>query len=338
MSESRLTTKRAGAGLPVALLAGVLCAAPPVSAQSDTQRGKAYPTRHVRIITAGIGTFADIATRQLAHRLTERWGQAVVVENQPTAGLTVGTALAARATPDGYTLLMADRTPLAVAPQLLKGLSYDPVKDLAPITLVALAPLLLVAHPSMPATNLQLFIQYAKQHPGTVHYASAGTGTATHIAGELLKQAAGIDIVAIQYRGGGAAAAATLSGESKVGFFAIPVVLPHVAAGKLNAYAVAGRSRFPGAPQIPTASEAGLPAFEAEQWIGMLAPSRTPAVLIARLNREIVEILQTPTMEAALVAQGAILAPGTPEDFSAFIKRETEKLKRLIQVAGIRAD
>jgi tripartite-type tricarboxylate transporter receptor subunit TctC len=319
-----------------AILAVALFGALPAFAEKASQE-TSFPTRPVRIITAGAGTFHDIATRQLAQQLGERWGRVVVVENQPAAGLTIGTSLAARATPDGYTLLMADRTSLAVAPQLYKGLTYDPVKDLEPITLAAVAPLAIVAHPSLPAGNLQELVEYAKQHPG-INYAAAGVGTAMHMAGELFKRTAGVDIVAVQYRGGSAAVTATMGGETKIAFSSLPAVLPLVNAHKLKAYAVTSKARFPGAPDIPTAIEAGLPDFEAEQWIGMLAPSRTPVGLIARLNREIVEILKTPGMRATLLAQGAVSAPDTPAEFAAFINRETAKLKRLIQVAGIRAD
>jgi tripartite-type tricarboxylate transporter receptor subunit TctC len=298
-----------------------------------------YPTKPVRIITGSPGAMTDIVTRQIAQRLSERWGQPVVVENHAGGGLIVGTGLAARSTPDGYTLLLADRTSIAVAPNMHKNLSYDPLRDLAPISLVAVAPQLLVAHPSVPAANLREFIDYAKQRPGALDYASAGPGTAIHITGELLKQAAGLDMVPIQYKGAGAAMIAIVSGEVKAGFALMPVALPHVKASKVKAYAITSTKRSSEAPNIPTMAEAGLPAFGSDHyWLGMFAPAHTPAAILGKVNRDLVEILRTPAMRNALLAQGAEPAPGTPEEFTPFIKSETAKLKKLIELTGMRAD
>jgi tripartite-type tricarboxylate transporter receptor subunit TctC len=314
------------------IVASVLTLTSPAFAQS-------YPTKFVRIVTGNPGSMTDILTRQLAQRLGERWGQPVAVENHGGAGMTVGAGLVARSAPDGYTLLMADRTSIAVAPNLYSKLSYDPVKDFAPISLVAVAPQLLIAHPSVPAENLRAFIDYAKQRPGAVYYASAGPGTAIHITGELLNQTAGIDMVAVQYKGGGAAMVGILSGEVKVGFGLMPVVLPHLRAGKVKAYAITSTTRFAGSPDIPTVAEAGLPEFGSEYyWIGMLAPAGTPAAIVRRVNREIVEILQTAVIQEALLAQGAEPAHGAPEEFAAFIKSEMAKLKKVLVTAGIGAN
>lgn len=313
------------------IVAGVVAAVAPAAAQN-------YPAKPVRIITGSAGSLVDIVARHLAQRLGERWGQPTVVENRPGAGLTIGTGVAARAEPDGYTLLVSDRTALAAAPSLYKTLSYDPVKDLAPITLVAVAPMWLVAHPSVPADNLREFIVYAKQYKGGLDFASAGPGTAPHMTNEQLRLAAGIDLVNVQYKGGGAAMAAIVSGEAKAGFLVAANTLSFVNAGKLKAYAVSSKKRFTGTPDIPTADEAGLPGFESTYWLGMLAPAGTPAQLIGKLNRDFVEILQTAAMRAALVTQGAEAAPGTPEEFAAFIKSETVKLKEVIDRTGMRAD
>jgi tripartite-type tricarboxylate transporter receptor subunit TctC len=313
------------------VIASILLSAACASAQQ-------YPIKPVRVITGGVGTFHDMVTRQMAQRLSERWGQPVVVENQPAAALTVGTGIAARATPDGYTLLMSDRSALTVAPHLYKSVPYDAAKDFAPITLAALAPTMLVAHPSVPANTLSELLAYAKRESRGIQFATAGPGTNNHIAMELLKYATGVDIVPVHYKGGGASAVAILSGEVKTGFGAVPAILPHVKAGKLKVYLVTGRKRFPGAPNIPTATESGLPGFELEFWIGMLAPARTQPALIARLNRDIGEILRTPAMETTLLAEGAEAAPGTPDEFAAFIKSESAKMKRLIELTGMRAD
>jgi len=323
--------------IAAAIVAGV--AAAPIAAQdASTHSGKPYPTKFVRVITGGAGNMHDIILRQLGQRLTERWGQSVVVENRGGAGLTIGTAMVARATPDGYTLLMSDRTAIAVAPSAFKGLSYDPLKDLAPITLVARAPLLVVAHPSLPAAKLRELIDYARQRPGVLSYAAAGPASANHIAGELFKQMASVEITAVNYKGTPAAMLAVVSGEAKMGFGMVPVVLPHVNAGKLRAYAITSNKRFSGLPDVPTSAEAGLPGFESDYWIGMLAPARTPAPVIARLNTDIVSVLRTPELQSSLLAQGSELAAGTPAEFSAFIRSETARLKKVVDVAGIRME
>ena len=315
----------------VSLIATFLFAAASASAQD-------YPAKPVRIITGGAGTFHDIVTRQLGQRLSERWGQPVLVENQGAAALTIGTGMVARAAPDGYTLVMSDRSALAVAPSLYKSLTYDPASDFAPITLAALAPTMLVAHPSVPASTLSEFLVYAKAQPRGIDFATAGPGTNNHIAMELLKHATGVNAVPIHYKGGGASTLAMVSGEVKEGFALVPQVLPHVKAGKLKAYVVTGKKRFPGAPDIPTAAEAGLPGFELEFWIGMLAPAHTPPAIVARLNRDIGEILRTPEMRTLLLAQGAEAAPGTPDEFAAYINSEAAKMKKLIELTGMRVD
>jgi tripartite-type tricarboxylate transporter receptor subunit TctC len=185
---------------------------------------------------------------------------------------------------------------------------------------------------------LSEFLAYAKEQPRGIQFATAGPGTNNHIAMELFKHATGVNAVAVHYKGGGASGLAILSGEVKVGFGTVPNILPLVKTGKLKAYVVSGRKRFPGAPDIPTAAESGLPGLELEFWIGMLAPARTPSALVARLNRDIGEILQTPALQTTLLAQGAEAAPGTPAEFAAFIKSESAKMKRLIELTGMRVD
>lgn len=320
---------RNGAVIP--LIATLLFAAASASAQN-------YPDRSVRIVTGGAGTFHDIVTRQLAQRLSELWRQPVVVENQGAAALTIGTGMVARAAPDGYTLVMSDRSALAVAPYLYRSVSYDPAQDFAPITLAALAPTMLVANSSVPASTLSEFLAYAKAQSRGINFATAGPGTNNHIAMELLKYATGINAVPIHYKGGGASTLAMVSGEVKEGFALVPQVLPHVKAGRLKAYVVTGKRRFPEAPDIPTAAEAGLPSLELEFWIGMLAPARTPPAIVAKLNRDIGDILRTREMRTLLLTQGAEAAPGTAEEFAAYINSEASKMKRLIELTGMRAD
>lgn len=322
---------RKRATLALAVLAFV-AALPPALADS----GAAYPSKPVRIITGPPAAFGDIVTRQLAQRLHERWGQPVVVENRPRG--MIGAGVAAKSAPDGYTLLIGDRTWHAVAQSLYKELPYDPVRDFAEITLIASTPMVLVAHSSIPAANLREFLAYAKQLPQPLGYATAGIGTATHLPGEQLKQLTGIDLAAVHYKGGGAAMVAMLGGEVKVGFNVLTIALPHVKTGRIKAYVITAQKRFPGAPDIPTVIEAGLPELEADYWIGMFAPARTQPTLLGKINRDVVGILQTPAMRTALLDQGAEPVPGTPEQFAAFIKSETVKWGRVIKIAGIKPE
>lgn len=326
---------RKASGTPVAavLVAAVLLA---IAQNASAGSGQSYPNKYVRIITGGAGNMHDIVARQLGKRLAERWGQSVVIENRPGAGNTIATGLAARSTPDGYTLAISDRTALAVAPSAFRNLPYDPAKDLAPITLLARAPLLIVAHPALPATNLPELIAYAKKRPGALSYAAAAQATVSHIAGELFKQMASVDITAVQYKGSPAAMLAVVTGEVQMGFGMVPIALPHVTAGKLKAFAITSDRRFGGLPEVPTAAEAGLPGFESDFWIGMLAPGRTPRKLISKLNHDVVSIVRTSEVQALLLAQGAEHAAGTPEEFAAFMKSETARLRKVVEIAGIR--
>ncbi len=295
-----------------------------------------YPNRPVRILAGAPGTLTESAARQVGQRLSERWGKPVVVENRATN--TIATGAAAQAPADGYTLVMSDRTALATFPSLQKALGYDPVKDLVPITRVAVAAMVLVAHPSVPAATLREFIEYSKKQPGMVDFATAGPATAPHLANEMLRLMTGINVQSVQYKGSGAAQLAILSGDPKVGFVLASNTWSLVSAGKLKAYAVTTGKRFSGQPEIPTASEAGLPGFESLYWIGMLAPARTPGALVDKLNRDVVDILQTQALQAALLVQGAESAPSTPEEFAAFINSETAKLNREIELTGVRVN
>ncbi|MDB5926709.1 MAG: tripartite tricarboxylate transporter substrate binding protein [Betaproteobacteria bacterium] len=299
---------------------------------------QSYPSKPVRVITGSPSTAVDIVARQLGQRLGECWRRPVVIDNRGGAGLTIGTALAAKAAPDGYTLLMTERTAIAVAPNLHKELSYVPMKDLAPITLVVVTSFLLTAHPSLPVSNLREFIDHAKRYPGAVNMAIAGPGTGNHIATELLKQMGGIKLVNVQYKGGGAAALAVVSGEAQAGFVSVPIALPHVRAGKLKVYANSGKSRFAGAPEIPTVAESGLPGYDAENWSGMFAPAGTPEPLIDKINRDVVAVMQAPALRTNLVAQGSVPATSTPTEFAAFIKSEITRMKKLVEATGMRTD
>jgi len=306
-------------------------------AASETVRAQSYPTKPVRVITGAPGTQADIVMRHIGQRLSERWGQAVVVENRPGSGL-IGSAIVAKSPPDGYTLLLASPSSHAAAPSLYKTLPYDPVRDFMPITQVAIAPNLVLGHPSVPAANLSEFVAYARGRPGVLNYAVAGPGSGGHIAGELFKHMTGVDLVSVFYKGGGAAINALVSGEAQVGFQSAFLAVPLIRTGKIRAYAVASRTRFAVAPDIPTAAEAGVPGFESEYWMALFAPSRTPEPLIGRINRDVVEILQSHDMQKALLSRGVDPAPGTPAELAEFVRSETVKLKKVIYLAGIKAE
>ena len=297
-----------------------------------------YPVKPVRIVTGSVGALPDIMARRVAQGLTEIWKQPVIVDNRPGAGLSIAATIAAKSAPDGYTLLMGDRTSHTVSPLLYKSASYDALRDFAPITLVASTPLLLVAHPSVPAANLREFIEHARHASKGYGYATAGGATSTHLAGELLCQVAGVPLVPIHYKGGGAAMSAIVAGETKAGFNPPLLAIPHINAGKAKAYITTGRNRLAGAPDLPTVAEAGLAALESEYWIAMFAPAGTAEPLIAKLNRDVAAILRAPAARETLRAQGAESLPGTPDELSRFIRSETARWRKVVETAGIRVE
>lgn len=297
-----------------------------------------YPTKPVRIIAASTGTSGDLMTRYLGQRLSERWGQPVVIDNRPGAGATLAAEVAAKAQPDGYTLHMGQLASFAAAVSLYRKLSYDPVRDFAPITLFAHVQLLIIAHPSVPAATLREFIDYAKKRPGALNYSSGGNATGGHLTMELMNQAAGIRLVHVPYRGVGMATTAIVSGEAQIATIPVPIALPHVKAGKARAYAITSPNRFSGAPDIPTTAEAGLPGVESTTWFGMFARARTPPAIVARLNRDIVEVARAPATRDWMLGLGATPSPGTPEEFAAFLKSETAKWKKVIETSGAKVD
>lgn len=297
-----------------------------------------YPDRPVRIITGGAGTVHDIVSRELAQRLGEQWSKGVVIENQPAAGLTVATNMVAKAAPDGYTVLIGDRTALAAAPSLYKGLRYDPAKDLRPITLVARAPAIVAVHPSVPASTLAEFIAFARRQPQPVLFASAGNGTFPHMTGLLFARLADLRIQPVHFKGGGEAAIALLGGHAVFSALSIPTILPQVRAGQAKALAVTSSVRMAGAPDIPSATEAGLPELVSDQWLAMLVPAGTPDAICSRLHRDVIAILQSAAMRNKLEAQGAVAAPGSPAELSAFMASEAARLKTLIEAVGLRLE
>jgi tripartite-type tricarboxylate transporter receptor subunit TctC len=297
-----------------------------------------YPDRPVRIITASPGTLMDVVARHVADRLSKRWGQPVVVENRGGAAFTIGMATAAQAKPDGYTLVMSDRTALASAPHLYKDLAYDSLKDFAPVSMIATAPLILIAHPSVPADNMRELVEFARNHAG-LQFGSQGMSTTGHYAGELLRVEAGIHPEYVHYKGAADAQRAILGGEILVGFNNAPSTYGLVAAKRLKGFAVTSRERIAAAPDIPTTAEAGFPGVEIEYWVGLLAPKATPQALVKKINYDISQLLYSQELRQAMLIQGAeVAAVATPDNFAARIRRDYARSKRDFEKIGFHAE
>src|SRR4051812_41504492 len=298
----------------------------------------AYPSRPVRLVLPfppGGGT--DILGRLVAERLAAALGQPVVVENRGGAGGNVGAEAAAHAAPDGYTLLLAAPS-LTISPSLYSKLPYDPFKDLAPISLVATVPNLMVTHPSVPAATLKEFIALAKSKPGQMNFGSGGSGTSNHLAGELFNSVAGVKLVHVPYKGVNLAMNDVLAGNVHLVVIGVPAVAPHVKAGRLRALAIVAPRRSAALPEVPTVAEAGLPEYEVSTWYGLLATAGTPRPVIARLNAEIVRIMHAPELGERLAAMATEPRTSTPEEFAAYLAQEHAKWGDLIRKAGLRAD
>lgn len=306
-------------------------------ALSTPASAQAYPTKPVRIVTSTPGNFHDIVARRLAQSLTERWGQPVIVENRGGAGLILAATAVAQAAPDGYTLLLADRTALAVQPSLQTKLPYDPTKDLAPITLVAAAPMLLLTERTSGA-DFAGFLGQLRKASAPVPMASAGPGTAPHLQTEVLKHAVGGNVLPVQYKGSPAAMTGLLAGEAKAAFVLVPVGLPHERAGKVKALAITSKQRFAGAPEIPTVRELGMPELESELWLALMAPAGTPPAIVVSIHREVVQVLADPSVRDLLIAQGATVAHSEPGELAELIRTETARWKQVITTANIKPD
>ncbi|HTE15040.1 MAG TPA: tripartite tricarboxylate transporter substrate-binding protein [Burkholderiales bacterium] len=291
----------------------------------------------MRIVTGSAGTSGDLLSRYLAQRLNERWGKPVIVENR-TGGGIVAAEMVKLAAPDGHTLHMAQQSSFAAAASLYQKLAYDPITDFVPLTLVAHVPQLLIAHPSLPAANVKELIAYAKTKPGAVNYSSGGPTTTGNLTFELLNSTAGLKLVHVPYKGVSLATTAVMSGEVQLSMVPVSVAVAQARAGKVKALAITSRNRFSGASDVPTIAEAGLPGFEATTWFGMVAPAKLRVELVRRLNTALVEIIRAPAAREWFLKQGAEPAPGTPEEFTAFMKNEIAKWGKVIRAAGIKAE
>jgi tripartite-type tricarboxylate transporter receptor subunit TctC len=314
-----------------ALAVAAASAATPASAQ--------YPSRAVTLVVGfapGGGT--DTVARVVQRPLGERLGQQVVVDNKPGAGGNIATNMVAKSAPDGLTVMLANVGSLTVAPHLQKDLPYDPMKDLAPVSMGVIFPNLVVVHSSVPAGTLAEFIKLARDNPGKYTYGSSGIGGAGHLAGELLKMMAKIDLVHVPFKGGGPAMQAMLGGQIHA-YMATPVAAnPHVKAGKAKALAVTGPERDPLSPGVPTVAESGYPGYQATNWYAFVVPAKTPQDIVQRLNREIVATLKDPQVIGLLRNQGVEPRPGTPAQLAAFMKSELETWGRVVKEAGIKVE
>lgn len=305
----------------------------PSAAQSD------YPGKPIRLIIGfPPGGSTDIVGRIVAIKLSERLGQQIVVDNRGGAGGTIGADIAAKSAPDGYTLTVGTTSTHAVAAGAYSKLPYDPVKHFSPISLVAITPYLLVVNPQVPATTLAELVTLAKNRPGKLNYASAGNGSTTHLAMEMLKDVAKINLVHIPYKGNAPADVAILANEVQAVFGSMPALLQNVRANKVRALAVGTTRRSPALPDVATVSELGYPGFEAALWLGILAPAGTPQPIIERLNRELVAIVAMPDFRALMDKNGAEPISNTPAEFAAMVRAEVDRYTKVVKTVGIKLD
>jgi len=320
--------------VPKPLLAAALLAA--VAASAAAQTG--YPSKPVRVIVPfAAGGGADITARVLGQKFAESWGQQVVVDNRPGASGNIGHELVARAPGDGYTLLMASSA-FAINPSLYARLPYDPVRDFTPILRPVVLPNILVVHPSLPVKTVRELAELARRRPGQIVYASAGAGTGTHIAAEMFKQMAGIDLVHVPYKGGGAVLNDLLAGQVALTFATMPTVLPQVQAGKLRAVAMASERRSPSLPELPTVAESGYPGFEVSTWIAFLGPGNLPREVVTRVHAESLRALKLADVRERFGGLGMEIVGDTPEQFAAYLRAELAKYAAVVKKGNIRLD
>jgi len=306
---------------------------------SSGAAAEGFPERPPRFIVGFTpGGPSDIIARALGQKLSELWAQQVVIENRPGAGGNVAAELAARSAPDGYTWLLGNNSILATNQSLYPKLAYDPVKDFAPVALVAIQPNILVVNPAVPVSSVKELIALAKAKPGELNYASSGSGAAAHLAAELFKTMAGVEMVHVPYKGAQPALTDVIAGRAQLMFATSASVIPYVKAGRLRALAVTTSRRSASVPELPTLSEAGVAGFEAITWHGVVVPRATPATLVERLNGDMIRSLDAPDLRERLESLGAELATGTPQDFANYIAREIPKWAKVVRESGARAE
>jgi tripartite-type tricarboxylate transporter receptor subunit TctC len=320
------------ARLACAMLSVALAAPLAASAQ-------AYPSKPIRyIVPFPPGGATDTLARAIAQKLTESMGQPVVIDNRPGAGGNIGIEAAVRSPADGYTIVTVATATVAINPTLYRNLSFDASRDLAPVAFIAYVPNILVVNPSVPASSLAELIAYLKANPGKVNYASPGSGNSSHLAGEMFRQRAGVEITHVPYKGDAPAFTDLVGGQVQMMFAIMVTAVPHVKSGRLKPIALAGLQRAPSLPDVPTLSEAGLPGFDAGAWFGVMAPAGTPKDVVGRLNAEINKALQSQEVRDRLTPLGAAPTTMAPDQFSALIAKEREKWGKLVRDSGAQVD
>ena len=298
----------------------------------------AYPSRPLRLILPfPPGGSTDLLGRTLAEKLGDSLRQPVVPENRPGAGGNVGAEAAARSAPDGYTLVLCAPS-LAISPSLYRKLNYDPMRDLAPVALVATIPNLLVVHPSVPARSLAELAQHARANPGKLNFGTGGPGTSNQLAADMFRSLSRTEIVLVPYKGAETAMLAVLSGQVQMVVIGTPASATHVKSGKLRALALLGKERYPDLPDVPTAAESGMPEFEVDTWYGVLAPAGVPREVLARLNGDIVKVMRTPDMRERLATMGIQPLASTPEEFGEFLKSEVARWGKVVRESGAQVE
>jgi tripartite-type tricarboxylate transporter receptor subunit TctC len=306
-----------------------------ITPAAAAQAARGYPERPIRLLIAQApGGNADIIARALADGLAERLGQSIVADNRPGASGIIATETTVRAAPDGYTILLVPSS-FGVNPAVTRKLPYDQLRDLAPITLVASAPNVLVVGPALPIKSVADLVKAAKANPGKLTYGSSGNLGSPHLAGELFELMTGTDMVHVPYKGAATAMVDLIGGRISLSFASLPSAISHIRGGRLTAIAVTSEKRFPLTPDLPTVSESGLPGFETTAWQGLVAPAKTPAAIIQRLNAEAVQVLNQPVMRERLTQNGAVAVGSTPEELWAFARAQIEKWAKVIKAAGI---
>jgi tripartite-type tricarboxylate transporter receptor subunit TctC len=317
------------------LFATLLAALFPLAAGAQ-----AWPTKPVRIVVAyPPGGGIDVLARQLADRLTPAWGQPVVVENKPGANTIVAADAVAKAAADGHTLLMTTDATFSINPHLYAKLPYDAQRDFAPVTMLVLLQQLLVAHPALPAGSLEELIKLAKAKPGALHYASYGSGSQPHLAGEMLKNRAGIDLVHVPYKGISLAVPAVIAGEVQLTFAGIATSMPQLKAGRIKALAIGGAQRSPLLPEVPTFTELGYAEVETHAWFGLFLPAGSPAAALARIHQDVGKILSEPDFrQRQLVDKGYDVVSSAPQDFVMYLRKDSESRGRAVRISGAKAE
>ena len=306
---------------------------------ASTGSGQAYPSKPIRyIVPYAPGGSTDIVARLLAQKLTESMGQQVVVENRPGAGGSIGAEIVAKAAPDGYTMVTAVTSIMAINQFLYRKLPFDPERDFAPVSQVGSLPLILMVHPSIPARNVKELIAVAKARPGQLNYGSSGIGTGTHMTTELFKTMAGIDIVHIPYKGSGQVMGDIIGGQLALIFDQVVSSIPHVQAGKLRMLAITSSKRFVSLPDVPTVAESGVPGYESISWAGVAVPAATPRAIVMRLHGEFTKAVAAPDIRERFIRDGIEPVGSTPEQFAEHIRRERIKWAKVVKDSGARAD